>query len=102
MTTQSTMEIVKGEGVTFVEQVKQLIHEGNVHRIVIKQGEETVAEFPLTFGVVGALLAPVLAAIGAVAALLTDCTIGVERVAEAPPALVEINGKAIEEATTAI
>jgi hypothetical protein len=59
--------------------VKQLIHEGNVRRIVISQGERTVAEFPLTAGLVGAVFAPTLAAIGALAALLTDCAIAVER-----------------------
>jgi hypothetical protein len=79
-----TMETIKAEGVTLVERVKQIIHEGNVRRIVIKQGEEVVAEFPLTFGVVGAVIAPVLAAIGALAALLNNCTIEVERVADEP------------------
>ena len=109
MTAQSTMETVKGEGVTLVDRVKQLIHEGNVRRVVIKQGEETVAEFPLTIGVVGAVLAPVLAAIGALAALLTDCSIEVERSEEEQPTPVEpiaetlvTNGKPIEEETTLI
>jgi hypothetical protein len=72
-------ESIKVEGGQVVDQVKHLIHEGNVRRIVIKQGDRSVAEFPLTFGVVGALVAPVLAAVGALAALLTDCTIDVER-----------------------
>ncbi len=62
-----------------IERVKTLIEEGNVRRVVVKQGSRTVAEFPLTVGVVGAVLAPVVAAIGALAALLTECTIEVER-----------------------
>ena len=62
------------------DAVKKLLHEGNVRRIVIKhQDGRTIAEFPLTFGVVGAVLAPVLAAVGAIAAVLTECTIEVER-----------------------
>jgi hypothetical protein len=62
-----------------VDKVKQLIHEGNVRRIVIKQGDRPIAEFPLTAGLVGAVFAPVLAAVGALAALVTDCSIAVER-----------------------
>ncbi|HEU5086128.1 MAG TPA: DUF4342 domain-containing protein, partial [Roseiflexaceae bacterium] len=58
------------------------IHEGNVRRITIRQGEQTIAEFPLTIGVIGVLMAPVLAAVGALAALLSDCTIEVERTVE--------------------
>lgn len=62
-----------------VDAVRKLLHEGNVRRIVIKQDGRSVAEFPLTVGVVGAVVAPVLAAVGALAAVLTDCTIEVER-----------------------
>jgi len=62
-----------------VDAVKKLLHEGNVRRIVIKQDGRTVAEFPVTFGVVGAVVAPMLAAVGAIAAVLTECTIEVER-----------------------
>jgi hypothetical protein len=62
-----------------VDAVKKLLHEGNVRRIVIKQDGRVVAEFPLTVGVVGAVAAPVLAAVGALAAVLTECTIEVER-----------------------
>jgi hypothetical protein len=68
---------VKGD--QLVAQVLRVVHEGNVRRVVIKQGERTIAEFPLTIGVVGALAAPVLAALGALAALLTDCTLHIER-----------------------
>jgi hypothetical protein len=62
-----------------VEAVKTLLHEGNVRRIVIKQAGRTVAEFPLTVGVIGAVFAPILAAVGALAAVLTDCSLEVER-----------------------
>jgi uncharacterized protein DUF4342 len=62
-----------------VDAVKKLLHEGNVRRIVIKQDGRSVAEFPVTVGVVGAVVAPVLAAVGALAAVLTQCTIEVER-----------------------
>ena len=72
-------ESIRTESENVVEKLKQLIHEGNVRRIVIQHQGRTVAEFPLTAGVVGALLAPVLAAIGAIVALLKDCTIQVER-----------------------
>ena len=71
---------VKGDEV--VSQVLRVVHEGNVRRVVIKQGQRTIAEFPLTIGVVGALAAPVLAALGALAALLTDCTLHVQRAEE--------------------
>ena len=72
-------ESIKAESENVVEKLKQLIHEGNVRRVVIQHQGGTVAEFPLTAGVVGAVLAPVLAAIGAIVALLKDCTIQVER-----------------------
>ena len=85
------METIKVEGGQLLDQVKQLIHEGNVRRIVIKQGAQTVVEFPLTIGVLGAALAPALAAVGAVAALITDCTIEVER-ADTPAMRPEIGG----------
>jgi hypothetical protein len=73
-------ETIKVEGGDLLDRVKKIIHEGNVRRIIIKQGARSVAEFPLTVGVVGAVLAPVFAAVGAIAALATDCTIEVERV----------------------
>jgi hypothetical protein len=82
MAEQHRMETIKVEGGQLIDQIKRLVHEGNVRRIVIKQGERTVVEFPLTIGVVGVVLAPVLAAAGALAALLTDCAIEVERVAD--------------------
>lgn len=62
-----------------LEKIKQLLREGNVTRIRIKQGERVVADVPVTLGVVAALLAPLAAAIGAIAAVATRCTIEVER-----------------------
>jgi uncharacterized protein DUF4342 len=61
-------------------RIKELVHEGNVRRILIKNPEgHIIAEFPLTAGVVGAILVPVWAAIGAIAALAAELTIVVER-----------------------
>jgi uncharacterized protein DUF4342 len=79
MTERTWWETVEGKSGELLEQVKRLIAEGNVRRVVVKQEGQVVAEFPLTVGVVGAVLAPVLAAIGALAALLTRCTIELER-----------------------
>ena len=63
-----------------VAKVKELIHEGNVRRIVVKdETGKTLIEIPVTIGVVGALLAPWLAALGAIAAFATNCTIVVVR-----------------------
>jgi CBS domain-containing protein len=63
-----------------VKKVKELIREGNVRRIIIKDEEEKVLlEMPMTVGVVGVILAPWLAALGTIAALATRCTITVER-----------------------
>ena len=62
-----------------IGKIKELLHEGNVRRIIIRDGEDRVLiEIPLTIGVVGAVLAPMWAAIGAVAALVADCSIEVE------------------------
>jgi hypothetical protein len=72
-------ETIRGQGVQAVDEVKRLIHEGNVRRVVVRQGDRVMAEFPLTVGVVGALAAPAVAAIGALVALLTDCRLDVER-----------------------
>jgi Domain of unknown function (DUF4342) len=67
-------------GEHLLQKIKELIAEGNVRRITIteKSGKELMS-FPLTVGVVGAVLAPVLAAIGALAAIIGECTIAVER-----------------------
>lgn len=81
---ETRKETIQVQGGQLIDQIKRLVHEGNVRRIVIKQDERTVAEFPLTIGVVGVVLAPVFAAVGALAALLTDCTIEIERDEDAP------------------
>jgi hypothetical protein len=81
---RSWTETISAEGDALLEEVTRLVHEGNVRRIVIKQGADTVVEFPLTVGVAGALIAPWLAAAGAIAALITDCSIEVERDGEDP------------------
>ena len=72
-------------GQQLVAAVKKLLHEGNVRRVIIKHGGHTIAEFPLTVGVIGAVLAPMLAAIAAIAAAVQECTIEVERVERAEP-----------------
>jgi len=70
---------VTGDGL--LTKVKELVHEGNVRRIIIKKEDgDTLIEVPLTLGVVGAVLVPELAAIGAIAALVADLTIVVEKV----------------------
>jgi hypothetical protein len=70
-------------GDDLLHKIKELVHEGNIRRIIIKNEEgEKMIEIPLTLGVVGIALLPVWAAIGAIAALVTDCTILVEKVAE--------------------
>jgi hypothetical protein len=78
-------ESIKVTGSQLLERVQAVVREGNVRQIAVKQGQRTVAVFPLTVGVVGALAAPILAAVGALAALLTDCSIEIERRAPAAP-----------------
>ena len=79
MAKRGAWETVKLQGEQIVDEVRRLIHEGNVRRVVVKQKNDVVAEFPLTVGVVASVAAPVLAAIGALVALLTDCRIDLER-----------------------
>lgn len=80
MTEKTTNTETEVSGDDLVAKVKEIVHEGNVRKIVIKNEEgERVIEIPLTVGVVGALLLPSLAAIGTVAALLSKCTLEVER-----------------------
>jgi hypothetical protein len=81
---RTVWETIRLQGGELLDKLRQVIHEGNARRVVIKQGEQVVAEFPLTVGVVGAVLAPVLAAIGALVALLKDCSIEVERTVPGP------------------
>jgi hypothetical protein len=80
MTEKKTTEEFTVNGEELLAKVKSLINEGNIRRIIIKdEAGKVLVELPLTIGVVGALLAPVLAAVGAIAALVTKCTIIVER-----------------------
>ena len=68
------------DGEKLIAKIKELFHEGNIRRIIIKDKEgKTIMEIPVTLGVVGVLLAPQLAAIGAIAALLTEATVVVEK-----------------------
>lgn len=79
MTKQQSEEF-KVNGEDLLKKVKELIAEGNVRKITVKNKEgKSIVELPLTLGVVGAALAPILAAVGAIAALVTECTILVER-----------------------
>lgn len=74
------VEEFKVKGDELLGRIKELIAEGNVRRLTIKNSDgKTMIEIPLTIGVVGALIAPVAAALGAVAALVTECTITVTR-----------------------
>jgi hypothetical protein len=76
----ATKESFNINGEQLLKKVKELINEGNVRKITItdKNGKELMS-FPLTIGVVGAVIAPVLAAVGALAALIGECTITVEK-----------------------
>ena len=73
-------ESFRVEGENLLKKVKELINEGNVRKITItdKSGKELMS-FPLTIGIIGAAVAPILAAVGAIAALIGECTISVER-----------------------
>jgi hypothetical protein len=83
---RTTSEEYRTRGENLLARVKELVREGNVRRIIIKNDHGTpLVELPLTIGVLGAALAPALAAIGAVAALVTDCTIEVQRESEPGP-----------------
>ena len=89
---KSYTEELQVMGEQLLAKVKELLHEGNVRRIIIKQDGRTIMEFPLTVGVVSAVAAPVLVAIGAISALIAQCSIEVVRsefpatnVTEEPP-----------------
>ncbi len=75
----SYQEELQVMGEQLLTRVKELISEGNVRRIIIKQEGHTILEVPLTVGVVGVLVAPVLAAIGVIGALIAQCSIEVIR-----------------------
>ncbi len=80
MTTKKKEETFTLNGENLLKKVKELIQEGNVRKITIrdKNGKDLIV-LPLTIGVVGVVIAPALAAVGALAALVTECTIAVER-----------------------
>ena len=75
----TTWESIKGDAEMLLDRLRALLHEGNVRRLVVKHHDHVVAEFPVTAGVVGAVVAPALAAIAAIVALLKDCTIEIEK-----------------------
>ena len=80
MQEKSWTESIKVAGEKVGEKIETLLREGNIRRVVVKQDGRTIAEFPLTIGVVGAAIAPPVAAIAAIAAIVTECTVEVERV----------------------
>lgn len=80
MAEKTFWQTIETTGEQLLATIKDLIAAGNVRRIRVRQKERIVAEFPLTVGVIGTLIAPIAAAIGALTAVLTECTIEVERV----------------------
>ncbi len=76
---KSYTEELQVMGEQLLAKVRELLHEGNVRRIIIKQEGRTIMEFPLTVGVVGVVAAPILVAIGAISALIAQCSIEVVR-----------------------
>ena len=78
-TRNQRVEEIKVTGDQLVKKVKELVKEGNVRRIIIKQKGKRILEIPLTLAVIGVAFAPLLAAVGALAALVTECTLEVER-----------------------
>lgn len=80
-------ERIKVKGDELLHKAKELAAEGNVRRLsIISEEGKTLIEIPLTYGVVGAVILPVFAAVGALAALVTECTIEIERIDEAEEA----------------
>lgn len=80
MDNENKNEEFKVSGEEILKKVKEVINEGNARRIIIKDEKgEIIMEIPLTFAVVGTVLAPILAAVGAMAALVTNCTIVVQK-----------------------
>lgn len=80
MNEKTHTEEFRVDGERIIAKIKELLHEGNIRRIIIKDKDgKTVVEIPVTIGVMGALIAPQLAALGAIAALLTEATVVVEK-----------------------
>ena len=86
MADKTFWETFKAESATVADRIKDLVHQGNVRRVIVEHEGRKIAEFPLTVGVVGTMAAPVLAAVGALVAVVKDCTIRVEREEPAPAA----------------
>jgi hypothetical protein len=80
MQEKSWTESIKVAGEKVGEKIEALLREGNIRRVMVKQEGRTIAEFPLTIGVVGAAIAPPVAAIAAIAAIVTECTVEIERI----------------------
>jgi hypothetical protein len=72
-------EKIEGTTDQILAQIKRLIDEGNIRRVLVKQQGRVIAEFPLTVGVVGTVIAPLAAALGALTAVLAECSIEVEK-----------------------
>lgn len=101
MADKTYTERIKVAGDQVLSVVKTVLHEGNVRRLIIRnEKDQVLIELPITVGVVGVLLAPVAAALGAVAALVAHCTIEIERVGE-PPAAAPETGAAEAEGASA-
>ncbi len=77
---ETQKEYFKVSGDELLSKIKEVFREGNATKVIIKdEDDKTIAEFPVTVGAIGILLAPVFAAVGAIAALATKCTIIVEK-----------------------
>ena len=93
-------EKIEGTTEQILAQIRRLIDEGNVRRVLVKHQGRIVAEFPLTVGVVGTVIAPVAAAIGALSAVLAECSIEVEKIAtpaSEPPAEPKVEVMPLEK-----
>src|SRR5690242_9804460 len=74
------------QGDHLAEKVRELVHEGNVRRLIIKHEGHTVVEIPVTWGVIGTILSPTLAAVGAIGMMVSNCTLEIIRVEPEEPA----------------
>jgi len=83
MSDKNVWESVKAEGGAVLDKLRDIVHEGSVRRVRVRQGDRTIAEFPLTAGVVGVVFAPILAAVATIVALSKDCKIDIQREAAA-------------------
>lgn len=98
-TGQSWITYAQIKGSELVDQIKQLVREGNVRRIRIRQDDKVLLEFPVTAGAIGALIVPQLAAVGVLAALIARCTIEIEKADDpvpAQPIITEIDKEIME------